>query len=73
MVNGGQAHNLVTALSKHDYDDLPDWQAGLAELRQRYDFAAGVIDKIQELAVAEREARIQHAIAHVPVNNSIPA
>lgn len=73
MVNGGKAHNLVTALSKHDYDDLPDWQAGLAELRQRYDFAAGVIDKIQELAVAEREARIQHAIARVPVNNSIPA
>lgn len=58
IVNAGKAHNLVTALSGHDYDDLPDWQAGLQELRAKYDFAPGVIEKIEQLAVQEREARL---------------
>lgn len=62
MVNAGKAWKLITALSKHDYDDLPDWQAGLAELREKYDFATGVMEKIEQLAVAERNARQQAAI-----------
>lgn len=61
-VTAGKAHKLITALSQHDYDDLPDWQAGLEALRARYDFTPGTLDKIQQLAVEERNTRQQAAI-----------
>ena len=62
MVAANKAHKLVTALSGHDYDDPQDWQAGLGELRAKYDFAPGVIEQIEQLAVAERDARQQPSI-----------
>lgn len=71
-VSSGKAHNLVTALSKHDYDDLPDWQAGLAELRARYDFTSGTLEKIEQMAVEERNARQQAAIAAAAAAANIP-
>ena len=62
MVDGGKARNLVAALAGHDYDDLTDWQNGLAELRGKYDFAPGVIEQIEQLAVAERNSRQESRI-----------
>ena len=70
ILDSGKAHKLVTALSQHDYDDLPDWQAGLQELRQKYDFAPGIMEQIEQLAVQEREARLAPRIpAQAPIDD----
>ena len=58
ILDSGKAKNLVTGLSKHDYDDLADWGAGLQALRDKYDFAPGIMEKIEQLAVEERNARL---------------
>lgn len=58
ILDSGKAHNLVTALSRHDYDDMRDWAAGLDELRQKYDFAPGIMEQVEQLAVEERNARL---------------
>ena len=72
MVDANKARKLVTALSMHDYDDLQDWQAGLAELREKYDFAPGVIEQIEQLAVAERDARQQPHVQAGQLTTDIP-
>lgn len=58
ILDSGKAKNLVTGLSKHDYDDFADWAAGLQSLRDKYDFAPGIIEQIEQLAVEERNDRL---------------
>lgn len=58
ILDSGKARNLVTGLSKHDYDDMRDWGAGLQALRDKYDFAPGIMEQIEQLAVEERNARL---------------
>ena len=72
-VEKGQAKRLITELSKHDYDDLADWGAGLDALKAQYDYEPAALQRIQELAVEERNARLAlPAPASAPVDD-LPA
>lgn len=57
-VEKGQAQRLITELSRRDYDDLADWGAGLESLKAQYDYEPAALQRIQQLAVEERNARL---------------
>lgn len=57
-VEKGQAKRLITELSQRDYDDMRDWADGLEALKVQYDYEPAALDRIQQLAVQEREARL---------------
>lgn len=57
-VEKGQAKRLITELSQRDYDDMRDWADGLDALKAQYDYEPAALQRIQELAVQEREARL---------------
>lgn len=68
-VEKGQAKRLITELSKHDYDDMRDWADGLEALKKQYDYEPAALDRIQQLAVEERNARHQQ---QVPPTDDLP-
>lgn len=68
-VEKGQAKRLITELSKHDYDDMRDWADGLEALKAQYDYEPAALDRIQQLAVEERNARHQQ---QVPPTDDLP-
>lgn len=68
-VEKGQAKRLITELSRRDYDDLADWGAGLDALKAQYDYEPAALQRIQELAVEERNARLQ---TQVPAIEDLP-
>lgn len=57
-VEKGQAKRLITELSQRDYDDMRDWADGLEALKAQYNYEPAALDRIQQLAVQEREARL---------------
>lgn len=57
-VEKGQAKRLISELSQRDYDDMRDWAAGLESLKAQYDYEPAALDRIQQLAVEERNARL---------------
>lgn len=57
-VEKGQAQRLITELSQRDYDDMRDWADGLEALKAQYDYEPAALQRIQQLAVQEREARL---------------
>lgn len=68
-VEKGQAKRLISELSQRDYDDLADWGAGLDALKAQYDYEPAALQRIQELAVEERNARLQ---LQVPKTEDLP-
>lgn len=68
-VEKGQAKRLITELSQRDYDDMRDWAAGLESLKAQYDYEPAALDRIQQLAVEERNARLQK---QVPAIEDLP-
>lgn len=68
-VEKGQAKRLITELSRRDYDDLADWGAGLDALKAQYDYEPAALQRIQQLAVEERNARLQK---QVPAIEDLP-
>lgn len=69
-VEKGKAKRLITELSQRDYDDMRDWAAGLDALKAQYDYEPAALDRIQQLAVEERNARLAPpAPASAPVND----
>lgn len=68
-VEKGQAKRLITELSQRDYDDMRDWADGLEALKKQYDYEPAALDRIQQLAVEERNARHQQ---QVPPTDNLP-
>ena len=68
-VEKGQAKRLISELSQRDYDDMRDWAAGLDALKAQYDYEPAALQRIQELAVEERNARLQ---TQVPAIEDLP-
>ena len=68
-VEKGQAKRLISELSQRDYDDMRDWAAGLESLKAQYDYEPAALDRIQQLAVEERNARLQ---TQVPKTEDLP-
>lgn len=68
-VEKGQAKRLISELSRRDYDDMRDWAAGLESLKAQYDYEPAALQRIQELAVEERNARLQK---QVPAIEDLP-
>lgn len=68
-VEKGQAKRLISELSQRDYDDMRDWADGLEALKKQYDYEPAALDRIQQLAVEERNARHQQ---QVPPTDDLP-
>lgn len=61
-VEKGQAKRLISELSRHDYDDVRDWASGLDSLKAQYDYEPAALQRIQDLAVEERNDRFQRQV-----------
>ena len=61
-VTTGRCKSIIEKQSARDYDDLPDWQAGIQAIRDRYDVDPDAMAEIERRAVDLRNAKQQAAI-----------
>lgn len=54
MFEAGKCKNLIKHLAGYDYNNFPEWEAGVHMLEAKYDFALGVMESIETAARAER-------------------
>lgn len=64
-VTTGRCKSIIEKQSARDYDDLPDWQAGIQAIRDRYDVDPDAMAEIEKRAVELRDAKQQAAISNL--------